>query len=932
MTFNRFSTFSLTWIRKDLLKNLNRENENFIAGKIFEVLTGDILKSNEYAVLRNLKALQSSDKSGADGSIDHLLIINDHADTIVECKHSSSVEILNQQLRGVYASLRKHLSSQAKNSDLYEPWKDPHLKTYILCTSLSLNRGQKNQIAKKLQKLFRQVSNQDTSLGHLSTLKIVVHGWNDLSYYFNQSALLRFNWVMPNHGIQPLPVIREQGFKKYLTDIPYFSRNEYKTNSPESKILSEDACIEWLLDSNKVESARVLFIHGEGGIGKTRMMYELALLLEKRDWKSYLVHIPEFQVIESELIPGGNYVLLFDYLENVPNFRTLFDRLTLLEDRRVIIIANGRSSFYRHHRLTLLQDYFIVDISLSNDSRAYYNLVVQKIWAHYGVNLDHGADVIGYRPVFAVFILANIDYYRTHPFRNISDFRTWIYQRIEFAYKGRNDIGFNPDIVAQLFVTLPCDEINSTSVLDFFSKDISALQGDFIDVVESDTSLSNVTIRIVLDAIVDEFLMMYFDNEGALSTQKLKELFVHSIKMNALTSCIRNIERISSAVFKKFSFHQFFESLINGRYDLNSRMKCSLIDTTLLSIEHKVEMLLNYQDIFIDYFASDGFNIIVADAFTKKSKINQNSATELRILFDLWLNIPIKERGVSCWFTLYAVLRHHNDGTGADQVVEYLTHFSNEPQARHVALQAIRCKNAPIWMSEYICHWAMPRITKLYSEQLICHLLKTLPESTVDPLVMTWFKLFFLRLKAGRVFGLWLKLGRPEKPISRLFSIWLSLHDQAEEMGYVYEGALYGNYFIHNIELKIVLWIKRFPSSKLISHVFEAWLDTQQSNSKLEVEIIRLWLERNIKLDRASHVLDSLIKFRTLDEFTNNIFIYWMEETNIRENHHYTLRKWLTLHPNFKVCKPLIYAYKEKFPGIVADELLELFHSKEICQ
>ena len=100
-------------------------------------------------------------------------------------------------------------------------------------------------------------------------------------------------------------------------------------------------------------------------------MRELALMAENMGWQPYKVNASvDFNKLVSLLIPGGKYILMFDYIEELPEFHDWIENLTLRKlNFEVKIIANCRYSYIFNVRALRSSQFAKMDISNST----YYN-------------------------------------------------------------------------------------------------------------------------------------------------------------------------------------------------------------------------------------------------------------------------------------------------------------------------------------------------------------------------------------------------------------------------------------------------------------------------------------------------------------------------------------------------------------------------------
>lgn len=213
-------------------------------------------------------------------------------------------------------------------------------------------------------------------------------------------------------GVEELSILlaRETGsYGNYLNPdrLPYLSRDNYIANHPEhANLTGESTIIEKIEDPDKYGG---IMVYGDGGIGKTRLIYEIGHLMKEKGWGVYVVshQLESLSKLKDILKSGDKFLLIFDSIEEHPLFTSdLVDKLgTIAQGTLVKIAANCRNIYYFASSYPQSKELLTVELTLKGKEAevAYNDYVVENILGESPLDLEISSELYLIRPAFAVF-------------------------------------------------------------------------------------------------------------------------------------------------------------------------------------------------------------------------------------------------------------------------------------------------------------------------------------------------------------------------------------------------------------------------------------------------------------------------------------------------------------------------------------------------
>jgi hypothetical protein len=265
-----------------------RKKQFVAASDAFQQLLGD-------ALLAHFPAFAHiASTAGRDGAIDAWVESNAPAigqfdgfqfPLIVECKHHDE-ELANtaQNIKQGWARVEEKLAKQAQGGwpNLYAPWKQA--RAYLYCISARFpNQQAREDLQKEIRKFFATLPAGQRP--PIEPEQIRVWDWSDVQAWFNQNTILCDRWL----GIDLAQWIDHLSLRVRLAHTAHSGQQTFQAYLLEENLAfvppaDGDPTHPKILLQTLIGNENLLLI-GEGGIGKTRTMHEVAELAQNQGWR-----------------------------------------------------------------------------------------------------------------------------------------------------------------------------------------------------------------------------------------------------------------------------------------------------------------------------------------------------------------------------------------------------------------------------------------------------------------------------------------------------------------------------------------------------------------------------------------------------------------------------------------------------------------------
>ncbi|MCE6987971.1 hypothetical protein [Dyadobacter sp. CY323] len=440
-------------------------------------------------------------------------------------------------------------------------------------------------------------------------------------------------------------------YGEYLSseNLPYISRNTFSREPGVSAAFyTEDYIVRNLVDSPN-DRFDGCIISGQGGIGKTRLMFELGHLMAGEGWQVIRVQPGDwsFDKLKKYLESAPRkYLLLFDYIEESAFFsaKLASDLMNGISGLTVKVLANCRETYRGSSKFP--EEHYFLDINLEQNAaeeRKYQNFIIKGIIGGISIKFDYKyQDFFILKPSFAVFLRFLHENFPIGEDRELTQipaslgFNVWLRKRLALTL-GTSDFIKIEENVLRVFALLPADGETLDALYDSnLGTYLSALTEDgWIEYTD------NQTLRPIHDTIADEVLISHLKRKKALLDSELRVIFKMAVTNGLVNSFIRSMERIVEQEFMRdksdFFFKMLDQSIRDKSIDLKS-VNYIIGVTSLLTEPDRIQLLSTHVDFFAPYIQSMTYVYSLGFAMAKLSKVKENAKYEpaLKILFDTW--------------------------------------------------------------------------------------------------------------------------------------------------------------------------------------------------------------------------------------------------------------------------------------------------------
>lgn len=389
------------------------------ASEAFQELVGDGLRETRHP------GVSVAPTVGSDGAIDAHIDLGPKVDNtwlsefpkpiIIECKHhhKGTPKEIKSRLDASWQKTRRVLiaRSAAGWPEPSQPWKD--VRTYLYCVSCRIpNTEIRSQFEQAVSDCIKSIA---PSVEYVKILD-----WADLSALWRNTPRLADLWLGLHIGnvrshAEAIEDVRYRGFRQLLLEshLPYFAPDPSDPCHP-------DRIFDSLFQESHTDGVLIV---GPGGIGKTRLLFEVGSRAEMAGCR-VLHYLPGERQMSSEelsdllLTDNTRTLLLVDYLDQcqanleltnlrstlIPQLRARGSDLALLACARPLFASiedADRDQVFRQVRLDPPSDFksLIVDH------------IGRSIAAHATkrFGLERMRRILGNRPIIAMFIAREVE-------------------------------------------------------------------------------------------------------------------------------------------------------------------------------------------------------------------------------------------------------------------------------------------------------------------------------------------------------------------------------------------------------------------------------------------------------------------------------------------------------------------------------------------
>lgn len=404
---------------------------------------------------------------------------------------------------------------------------------------------------------------------------------------------------------------------KYLSsdELPYISRSQFKKDNGKinDKFESEIDLYNQIFNENKYHG---LIIWGEGGLGKTRLMRELAGMANENTWHVYEIISNNIAFDSFPLDDDKKYCFIIDYIEEknfdiakIRDFVTRYDNVKVIANARNISIDNNNintdNSNFRH---------FTIDIVKNENEKLYIQYIVKKILAK--KNISNIPIELLRKPSFAVFIVDILNRYPDDTnildsLKHENDFGDYINKRLSICLG--NNTNNLPVEIYYIFASLPIKQ-PLNQILQYCQNLDS--EGWILYDIETDSYQTAYN-----DTIIDAIINYHFKHINPNQIMKqLRDYFSFGVEHHTLGAIIRAFNRAKLKISSKIFYTIYSENLDGLSECINQVIRTSTLDEA-----DKIRLIYENRDRQASFkgIVENKFINVLATAIRKLARINQ---------------------------------------------------------------------------------------------------------------------------------------------------------------------------------------------------------------------------------------------------------------------------------------------------------------------
>ncbi|MEK6262448.1 MAG: hypothetical protein AABP62_27940, partial [Planctomycetota bacterium] len=790
---------------------------------------------------------------------------------MVECKliGDDVVAVIKTRWGEVAIHLEKNLASAdgpPVGQSQYVPWyrTDPVISEYVFCISASLkNQARRDDIKLELRtsitEFFQGLARKHSHLGHLLALEVHVIDWDDLVVGLPPHLVFRwFPKTRPN-GLKPFGEDEVTGsFRAYLHSdkLPYYSRSEHLKVSPtpEGVSIPDEHDLLELLNQDRFTG---LIVSGAGGVGKSRLMFELGHLARSRGATVLEVagrlKPDAIESLAERLQPHDEVLLLIDYIETQQDFIQFVEEVESVNaicELHLRYVACCRSSYFSsiQHGGSSTDEFYHLDLAFDAAMepwlQRYRSSTIRHILQTSGLaDSPSYLEMCGQTPVLAVFLAWLHDNNRREELDELlteKDFGQWFAKRIQKSFQQSVSAP-----LAQLVCLFPVSNeaamtLRRNSTFDHL---FQRLQIDGWIERTGSGSLENDLWETAHDVLADQIVLSYAGRLGAAADQFVLRVLDLATEHYVVESVLITLQRVSDhPPFRTLLWEELLRRAIRPDHTAWRKARNALLRTSLLTPPEQVR-LLDLPNLW------DGVEFDIE--FQNHLGWLARAERKQPLLYDSKVRTLLK-----AW-----VLRAAPCVERCNFLLTYGLQF--EPEL----------------VQEHALRWLADNPYKFQSHYLLVGWLKAeLPLALVATLINLWCRKFVADSHLSFVVQEWLDAGGSRDLVEAPIKVWLNAgYDKALDAQFVYQSWLDAGGSRDLVEAPIKAWLNAgHEAAAEARFVYKSWLNTGGSRDLVEAPI-KAWLN-------AGHD-------KTLD--ANFVYKSWLDAGGSHDLVEASIKAWL---------------------------------------
>jgi hypothetical protein len=860
---------------------------------------------------------------GRDGAIDLLDRFTEAgASTIAECKYIGSGGAAEATARWnpVGQRLKKylpelHADPRKSPGSPYRGWLDPKrpVTRYRFCVSTAMQAEEVKALERRITADFAEIV--AAGVAPLRTLAenedgaVRVLPWDWFDAEIGEHPTLGFRWF---RGLPPGVDLFEPElggsatFRDFLRagELRYFSRDEY-----EGRGLGQLERGERELTAALAETGmQALLITGPGGLGKTRLCWELASELARPPYGFDVYRVGRSAGFASvvELAAGyradASILLLVDYAEaahELPRIADAVEHVTSNSGLRMRVIATCRASAGNQVRdgLGVLAFEEKSLGSAKAGETAFVSWVAQSILALEALPWRDRIELVC-RDVpalaaFAVFL------HRRHPrqfntqfgaLHELEDFEKWAAHRIAalVGVTGANRHEAERSL-ARIALSLPLPA-SRLEAITAENPAFRSLTRTLIDDrwIEREEGQYHAAHDVLADALAARWL---FETESA-ATDRTLDILQHAGDADEFERNLIALERLAPhPKFGEIEGRELVAELAVRRADEVAGSLRQLLSGLLLSTEDKLDLLYEHPAIRERARTDrllDGPVSYVAEQTAKKGLRPDDPS--VAALLDLLDHATLHDQPSNMILRRAYALDPARFRTRA---IGNLAFFPTAEPTHFLLVQMLRSGEPAASLESWVRYWADHNATASRASFLYRTWLEHggSLETVAKPL-LAWVAEHGTTTEAQFVYKPWLDRGGSIEAVEKSLVAWVAAHGTRLDARFVYGAWLTHNGSFEAVETSLLGWMAEHATAREASYVYEAWLDRRGATEAVE-DLLHAWWAAHGITPEAQFVYTAWLNRGGSIEAVETPLRAWVAEHGARLDASHVFVAWL---------------------------------------
>ncbi|NEO87200.1 MAG: hypothetical protein F6J87_23515, partial [Spirulina sp. SIO3F2] len=705
-------------------------------------------------------------------------------------------------------------------------------------------------------------------------------------------------------GLIPLNTkVSQNHFRDYLNDetLPYYSRSAHLAVDlpPEGVVIPDEAALLQRLDEPDTTG---LIITGSGGIGKTRLTFELGRQALAEGWLVFRVKTrlkaEALEKLADQIETPTRVMLLVDYAETQQDFENLtqvLDELNSEDDYHFRYIANCRTTYYanvegidRHHQVDLTppdeaQDWF----------EHYRAETVRHILRRSGLpKFERYLTVCRSTPILAVFLAYLYSQGRELDLADLLGeqiFQQWLLTRLKLSFQQKDsklqkELAF---LLAQFPITeRAAEQIAQSQYRDLFDR----LANDRWVELDCDPNGESVWV-VAHDVLADQMVTGYLKHHPATTQLIVRSLLREATKFEGLRSTLYTLQRLADVpLLGKLDWFKIISKQMAEAPLAWRAVRDVVLRSALMPATQTLALLEAHETVWQNIETELEFQNYLAGLARQAMKPNSEELAADNGSLAIWI-----EKALPHVTKVWPLLSwaHFDPAIAKDRVLRWIKQNPFNRSTVRLFYVWFKIGGEPLQIRAEIRKWLKRHKRTLEASFVYKSWLDATGDRTlVEAGIRDWLKRHATAPEAGFVYKSWLDAEGDRTLVEAGIRDWLQLHATTLGAGFVYKGWLDAEGDRTLVEAGIRDWLQLHATTLGAGFVYTSWLDAQGARTLVETGI-QDWLKRHATAPEAGFVYKSWLDAEGARTLVETGIQDWLKHHAITPEAGFVYRGWL---------------------------------------